>query len=149
MLRGEVNGAAYAWRPGTPVAMIPGTELSGPNGVELSPDGRFLFLAAFGGRRVVRVDLGPDRAPPASVALDIAPDNLRWTERGTLLTVGNNTTPDTGWTIYEIDAATMTALRVMGVDRNATLQGAATALEVDGEIWIGTFNGDRVGYFGR
>jgi hypothetical protein len=31
------------------------------------------------------------------------------------------------------------------VDQTAALQGASTALAVDDEIWIGTFNGDRIG----
>jgi hypothetical protein len=146
MLRGEVNGAAYQWRPGGPVAKLPGTDLSGANGVEQSPDGRFLFIAAFGGRRVARFDLSPDPEPPAFVAVDIAPDNLRWTKRGSLLTVGGDGAPDGGWTIYEIDPTAMTATRIAGIGGDAALRTAATALEIGGEIWIGTPEGDRVGY---
>jgi hypothetical protein len=145
--RGEVNGAVYEWRPGGEVVAIPGTELSGPNGIELSADDRYMFVAAFGGHEVVRFDRGPDPAPKASVAVDVSPDNLRWTETGTLLTVGNNLTPNTGWTIFEVDPSAMTAAKVAGVDQGATLQGAATALQVGDLIWIGTFNGDRVGFF--
>lgn len=145
--RGEINGAVYEWRPGGSVAAVPGTELSGPNGIELSADDRFMFVAAFGGREVVRFDRGPNPTPKASAAVDVTPDNLRWTEAGTLLTVGNNTTPNTGWTVYQIDPSAMTAAKVAGVDQTATLQGAATALQVGGEIWIGTYSGDRVGYF--
>lgn len=147
MLQGEANGAVYEWRPGGAVAKVPGTDLSGPNGIERSADGRFLFVAAFGARRVVRFDLGPNSSPPAFVSLDIAPDNLRWTERRTLLTVGNNSAPGTGWTAYEIDPAAMTALRIAGSEGDAALQAASTAIEVNGETWIGTPAGDRVGYF--
>jgi predicted SnoaL-like aldol condensation-catalyzing enzyme len=145
--RGEVNGAAYEWHPDGAVVALPGTELSGANGVELSADGRYLFVAAFGGRRVVRFDRAPNPTPPVSLALDITPDNLRWSERGTLLTAGGNAEAGTGWTIYEIEPVSMTASRVAGFDESAALQGASTALQVGREIWVGTPGGDRVGYF--
>jgi hypothetical protein len=40
----------------------------------------------------------------------------------------------------------MTAEPVAGFDQTAALQGASVALEVDGELWVGTPGGDRVGY---
>jgi hypothetical protein len=147
VLRGEVNGSVYEWHPGAVVNELPGTRLSGPNGIELSADERYLFVAAFGGRSVLRYDRGPDPAPPPSVSLDITADNLRWSERGTLLTAGTNTQAGTGWTVYEIEPDTLRATRLAGADGRATLQGASTALQVGNEIWIGTPGGDRVGYF--
>ena len=32
-------------------------------------------------------------------------------------------------------------------DQNAALQGTATALQAGDAVWLGTFNGDRIGYF--
>lgn len=146
IIAGEVNGEVYEWRPGGEVQAIPGTELSGANGIELSPDDRFLYVAAFGGREVVRYDRSASPPSKTSVSLDINPDNLRWTPDGDLLTVGSDLASGTGgWTIYRIDAEAMDATAVGGADGSAALQGASTALEVDGEIWIGTYNGDRVG----
>lgn len=146
VLRGEANGAVYEWHPGGEVVEVPGTRLSGPNGIALSPDDRYLFVAAYGGRSVHRFDRGPTPVPPASVSLDIGVDNLRWSERGTLLTVGPNAKAGTGWTVYEIDPTTMSASRLAGVDGHALLQNASTALEVGGELWFGTPGGDRVGF---
>lgn len=143
---GEINGLVYEWHPGGEVTPVAGTELSGPNGIEVSPDDRWMFVAAFGGHQVVRFDR-QGTEPVASVAVDVTPDNLRWTADGTLLTVGGNLTPATGWSVYEIDPTAMTAARVSGMGPEAALQGAATAVQVGDQIWIGTFNGDRVGYF--
>jgi hypothetical protein len=145
--QGQINGAVYEWRPGGAVIAIPGTELSGPNGIELSADDRFMFVAAFGGHEVVRFDRGPNPTPKASAAVEVSPDNLRWSEAGTLLTVGGNLTPNTGWSIFEVDPSTMESRKLAGVDQNAALQGAATALQVGDEIWIGPYSGDRVGYY--
>lgn len=146
ILAGEINGEVYEWRPGGEVRAIPGTELSGANGIELSPDERFMYVAAFGGREVVRYDLSTSPPTKVSVSLDVNPDNLRWAPDGTLLTVGGNLAAGQGgWTVYRIDVDAMQATSIGGADGSAKLQGASTALEVDGEIWIGTYNGDRVG----
>lgn len=146
IIAGEINGEVYEWRPGGEVQAIPGTELSGANGIELSPDERFLYVAAFGGREVVRYDMSTNPPSKTSVSLDINPDNLRWTPDGDLLTVGSDLASGAGgWTVYRIDAEALDAAAIGGADGSASLQGAATALEVDGEIWIGTYSGDRVG----
>jgi hypothetical protein len=148
ILAGEINGALYEWRPGAEVTMVPGTELSGANGIELSPDGRFMYVAAFGGREVARFDTSVSPPVKVTVSVDITPDNLRWTPGGDLLTVGGaSSAPGSagGWSVYRIDPQTMNAAVIATVDGSAALQGAATALEVNGEIWIGTYSGDRVG----
>jgi hypothetical protein len=156
--RGEVNGNVYEWHPGGKVTAVSGTELSGPNGIELSTDERYLWVAATGTREVVRFDRRAAPMAKASVAVDVGPDNLRWGADGKLYTIGGNYVPpaecpappcSTGWSVVEIDTNAMQASRIAGADQKAALQGASTALPVDGEIWIGTYSGDRVGYLPR
>jgi len=155
---GRVSGAVYEWHPGGEVTLMAGTELSGPNGIELSADQRYLFVATIGSREVVRFDLSTRPPTKASVSVSVRPDNLRWTGDGHLLTVGGNYIPpeecqnppcSTGWSVIEIEPLTLEARRIAGADENAALQGASTALAVGDEIWIGTFNSDRVGYLPR
>jgi hypothetical protein len=81
-----------------------------------------------------------------SITLDILPDNVRWGEPGMLLTAGGNTSGD-GWSVIEIDADTLGADRVGGMSSSAILQGASSALQIDNTIWVGTYSGDRIGYF--
>ena len=158
ILAGEVSGNVYEWHPGGAVRAVPGTELSGANGIELSPDERWMYVAAIGSREVVRFDRAADPVTKDVVTLDVRPDNLRWTDDGTLYTAGGNFVPPaqcatppcaTGWSVIEIDPDTLETKRVAGVDQNAALQGASTGLAVGDEIWIGTFRGDRVGYLPR
>lgn len=158
IMSGQVSGLVYAWHPGSEVTAVPGTELSGANGIELSPDQRYMYVAAIGSREIVRYDLSANPPTKTAVTIDVRPDNLRWTDAGTLYTIGGNYVPpeecasppcQTGWSVIEIDPDTLDATRVTGVDQNAALQGASTALAVGDEIWIGTFRGDRVGYLPR
>jgi len=37
--------------------------------------------------------------------------------------------------------------RVGGMSSGAILQGASSALQIDNTIWVGTYSGDRIGYF--
>jgi hypothetical protein len=152
---GQPNGEVYEWRPGGAVQAIPGTELSGPNGIEMSPDGRWLFVAAFGGQRVARFDMSVSPPAKTEVMVPLNPDNLRWTGDGRLLTAGVNVVPpaecanppcQTGWSAFAIDPEAMAAARVAGADQTAAIQGTATALDVDGVLWFGTYSGDRLGY---
>jgi hypothetical protein len=158
ILSGAISGNVYEWHPGGAVEAVPGTELSGANGIEVSPDERWMYVAAIGSREVVRFDRAADPITKQSVTIDVRPDNLRWTDEGTLYTIGGNFVPPaqcstppcaTGWSVVEIDPDTLEAKRVTGVDQTAALQGASTGLAVGGEIWIGTFRGDRVGYLPR
>lgn len=159
--KGEITGLVHEWHPGGKVTEVAGSQLRGANGIEVSPDQRWMFVAAYGGREIVRFDRDAKPVTRQTVQLDITPDNLRWTADGKLYTVGGNYVPpaqaaecqsppcSTGWSVYEIDPQSLKATRVVGMDQSAALQGASTALLVGNEIWIGTYSGDRVGYLAK
>src|SRR5690606_35799555 len=125
---------------------IPGTESSGPNGLAVSDDGRYIFVAAFGTHEVLRYDRISTPPVVERVVLDIAPDNVRWTPDGALITAGGIITEacpgpvcGEGWAVVEITPYDLTASRVASMAAGAALQGVSTALPVNGEIWIGTY----------
>jgi hypothetical protein len=158
IMAGNITGLIYEWHPGGEVEAIAGTELSGANGIEVSPDDRWVYVAAIGSSEVVRFDRLANPATKATVAISIRPDNLRWSAAGTLYTVGGNlAAPEpcaaepcaAGWSVIEVDPDTLAAAQIASVAGSASLQGASTALPVADEIWIGTFNGDRVGILPR
>jgi hypothetical protein len=155
IMQGRISGHVIEWHPGGPVTAIRGTELSAPNGVALSADERWLYVNAFGGREVVRFDRKASPIVKESLAVAIRPDNLRWGDDGKLYTAGINFVAPadcanppcpTGWAVFSIDPETLSAQRIAGVDRTAVLQGASAAVLIGSEIWIGTYNGDRIGY---
>jgi sugar lactone lactonase YvrE len=125
-----------------------GTELAGPNGIVVSEDNRYLYVAALGTRELVRFDLSQEPVASDAVTLDIILDNIRWGESGKLLTAGGNAGGN-GWSVVEVDAASLDATRIGGMNGDAAMQRVSSALQVGDQIWVGTYSGDRVGYFAR
>ncbi len=149
---GDVTGHVFEWHPGGEVTVLAGTELSGPNGIVITDDERYLFVAAFGTHEIVRFDLSSNPPAREAVSISVAPDNIRWNSAGNLYTAGGNVTDactgpvcGTGWSVIEIVPFTMTATRVTGVDETAAMRGVSSALLVDDEIWVGTYGGERIG----
>lgn len=146
---GEITGYVFEWHPGEDVTVIPGTELSGANGIETSDDERWLYVAAFGSQEVVRFDTRVSPVAKQTVQIDVSPDNLRWTPDGTLYTAGAYTNSE-GWGVVEIDPESMTASNVTGVDAAVTgLEDASVAFPVGDEIWVGSFIGERLAILPR
>jgi hypothetical protein len=147
----EITGHVFEWHPGGEVTVIVGTELSGPNGIAMSEDERYIYVAAFGTQEIVRFDLSTTPATKQGIPVGIAPDNVRWSADGTLYTAGGNITegcggPDcgAGWSVWEVDPIAMTAAQLVGAPAGVALQGTSSALPVGDEIWFGTYGGDRV-----
>ena len=147
----EVTGHVFEWHPGEEVTVIAGTELSGPNGIAMSDDERYIYVAAFGTQEIVRFDLGATPLAKDAVAVGVAPDNVRWSSDRTLYTAGGNITegcggPDcgAGWSVWELDPETMTAAQLVSAPDGVALQGVSSALDVGDEIWVGTYGGDRI-----
>ena len=141
---GGITGHVFEWHPGSEVEIVPGTELSGANGIEISEDERWLYVAAFGQSALVRFDLSTRPVAKETLALGVVPDNVRWSPQGTLLTAGARG-EGAGWAVVEVDPQAWTAREIAGVDAEVEgLADASVALAVGEEIWVGSYNGDRL-----
>jgi len=149
IIQGKLTGGVYEWHPGKSVKAITGTELSGANGIAVSPDDKWVYVAAFGSKEIVRFDRTKSPVKLEKIKIDIMPDNIHWGDDGMLYTAGNNNVRGTGWSVYSIHPETLEIKRVTGVDQRATMQNASSAVPVEDEIWVGTFSGDRIGYLPR
>jgi hypothetical protein len=149
--QGKLNGAVFEWHPGGQVAAIPGTALSAPNGIEVSPDGKTLYVAVFGTHEFVRFRRDGETIRKDAIPVALSPDNVRWSPNGRLLTAGGNyagpnAPRTTAWTVLEIDPETLSMRAVASGASSKGMQALSVGLAVGDTIWVGTFAGDRVGY---
>ena len=150
VLKGGISGAVYIWTPGSGFKELPGSQLAGDNGITASPDGKWLFVNAYGGQAVHRFALDGS-APPKVAKVDIRPDNIRWSPDGQLLVTGQFIKPETlnkphGWAVLRLDPNTMVVTTVLKEAALPSFDDATTAIRVGGQMWIGTFRGDRIAY---
>ena len=148
------TGAVYIWTPGKgPAVKIAGSELSGPNGVEVSADGRYVFVAVSGTGKVLRFDLKGPGTAPADVAPGLRADNLRWGPGGKLLMAGPDLACGLGdpkcpgrLRVSSLDPASLTVAPLLSVPVGPPFPSLSSGLVVGDTLWLGTFSGDRVAY---
>ena len=150
-----ITGQLVEWHPGGQPQALAGTELSLPNGIDISKDERYVFVAAMGVHEIVRFDRRATPMAKRTVSVPIRPDNIHWASNGKLLTAGPNYVAPTacsgagcatGWSVLEVDPETLAFTRLGGADQTAAMQAVSSAMRVGGDIWVGS-NDDRVGRF--
>jgi hypothetical protein len=146
---GSITGTLYEWHPGGTPFAIAGTEASLGNGLDISADERYVFVAASGTREIIRFDRSTTPPSKVAVVLPIGPDNIHWGLNGKLLTAGTNEEAGTGWSVFEVDPETLAFTRVGGADQSVVLQNVSAAMQVGSDIWAATASGDRIARFAR
>jgi hypothetical protein len=150
-----ITGRLFEWHPGGQLQPLAGTELSLPNGIDVSKDERYVFVAAIGSQEVVRFDRRATPAVKRAVSVPIRPDNVHWAADGKLLTAGPNYVAPTacsgagcatGWSVLEVDPETLAFSRLGGADQTVAMQRVSSAMRVGDDIWVSS-NDDRIARF--
>ena len=164
VVAGQTTGTVLMWTPGTQMFRpIPGTELLGNNGIETSPDDSKFYVVSPRERRVVEFARDNPGTPLRVAQLQgFVPDNVHWTADNQLITAGQTDaepgcggTPSreeallecsTGYKVDTIDPATMIATELATGPTTPDFPGAASAVQVGNELWLGSFYADRLAY---
>lgn len=155
LVLGANAGVVMRLQPGGTWETIPSSKGRGPNGIEEAPDG-MLFVAEWGGQHVTR--LAPDGSARTEIPLDFLPQNLSWASDGRLLVAGQKAslldvprcalvdhgTCSLPTEVAAIDPNTLAVTKLVEDDPAATVGAGSVAVELDGNLWIGTFAGDRL-----
>jgi hypothetical protein len=156
MSAGQITGNVYEWHPASGWTALPDSAMSGANGVALSSDGKWLYVAGWPGKNVVRFErTGNTWTKRDAIATGILTDNLRWMADGSLLAAGQDANmpavfqcraPEchVGSAAVKIDPRTLQTKRLLTYKGNDSFQGGTTAIEVGNEYWFGSFRGDRI-----
>jgi hypothetical protein len=150
VLAGQINGVVYRWTPGKGFSEVPGTRLSGDNGILASRDGKWIYVNAWGSREIYRVPLS-GKGERTSEKVDFNPDNLRWAPDGTIFATGQfvnaqNLNGRHGWATVRVDPATLKVTPLLKEAGLAQFDDATTTVQAGQTLWFGTFRGDRVAY---
>ncbi len=150
-----ITGRLFEWHPGGQLQPLAGTELSLPNGIDVSKDERYVFVAAIGSQEVVRFDRRATPPTKRVVSVPIRPDNVHWAPDGKLLTAGPNYVAPavcsgagcaSGWSVLEVDPTTLAFSRLGGADQTAAMQRVSSAMRVGDDVWVSS-NDDRIARF--
>jgi len=149
MLAGENNGEIWEWHTGTGWKIIPGSEASGANGLEVSKDGKWLYVAAWGSQSFFRLSRGQTPPKRDSIPLGFRVDNIRWAPDGTLFAAGQGgAAPGTQTSnVVKINPNTLKVQELIKQQNNDAFGSGTVAVQVGKELWVGSFRGDRIARF--
>jgi sugar lactone lactonase YvrE len=147
MMAGENNGEVWEWHTGTGWKKVPGTEAAGPNGLEISKDGKTLYVGGWGSQSVIRVSRGQTPVKRDAVPAGFRVDNLRWAPDGFLLATGQGgTAPSQTSHVAKVDPNTLMVKELIRYPYNDMLRGGTTAIQIGKEIWLSS-HGERIAIF--
>jgi sugar lactone lactonase YvrE len=159
--RAEITGSVWRWTEQAGWIRV-GPNLSGANGIAVSPDGRHLFVSEWAARKIWK--LSTTGAIEAQVSTGFLPDNLRWRSDGRLLLAGQKARAEAvfgceargdpcplAFATVHLDPKTLSVTSLVEVDEDTAAAigfgGATGALQVGHELWIGSFTGHRLARF--
>ena len=116
------------------------------NGLEISTDGQWFYIAGFRAELFIRLSRGQTPVRKDAVALGFSPDNLRMAPDGSIFAVGmaEHRTPAETSNVAKVDPNTLEVERIF---RHPSIEGftvSTTVVQVGNELWLGTYGGDRI-----
>jgi hypothetical protein len=160
--QGTNTGEVWEWNSKEGWKIVAGSESQGPNGIEASKDGRWLYVNLWPARQIMRLSRG--QTPVQKTVIDVAfqPDNIRWQPDGALFAAGHGgpsmqrvieclmkVCADATSNVARIDPQTMKVQQVITYPANERFFSSTAALTVGKEIWIGTITGNRIARYPR
>jgi hypothetical protein len=161
---GRTTGLVFEWKPGDAgFRQVEGAELPGNNGLEVSRDGKEFYVVAFGWRSVVAFSrTNPTKILRQAVAPGFMPDNIHW-DGDDLIAAGMQYDEPAcgglrkiidgkadlmlchrGYTVARLDPAKMTWSIVAYAEPNPSFSGTSTGLIIGNDLWLGSFQSDRI-----
>ncbi|HAT29007.1 MAG TPA: hypothetical protein DCS89_18475 [Gammaproteobacteria bacterium] len=151
------GGELWEWQNPTGWSKVPGSETPGPNGIEVSADGRWFYIGGWGSKSLIRLSRGQTPVQKDSVDVGHHVDNVRWAADGSLFAAGHNgSTPsaifeclgqglcdDVTTRVSRVDPEQLTAQEIIRYPSNEFLILGTVAIDVGDEIWVGGIAGSN------
>jgi DNA-binding beta-propeller fold protein YncE len=154
LFAGAPSGNVAMWTADGGENVLAGSEYGYPNGVMVSPDGRYAYISGWTTRSFHKYDIDAMREV-GKADFTFMPDNLTWTPDGNLLAAGINgvqgncpadsTNPCIQASVVaEVNPETLAVTEVFNSAGQGLINGTSAAIEVDGAVYIGSFQGTRL-----
>ena len=141
LFEGKKNGELWEWHTASGWQKVPGSEASGANGVEISDDGKTLYMALWGSQSFIRLSRGANPPVREEIILGFRIDNIHWAKDGRLLGAGQ---VGQDWRVVKIDPRTLEVEEIYSQKDMPGFGGGTVALEVGSTLWVGSYRGDRI-----
>ena len=148
----------WEWQAGSGWAVLPESEDTAPNGIEVSEDGETLYIAGWAEEKLTRLSRGVEPVRKDVIELGFRPDNLRKALDGSVIYAAGHTDRD-GNSITDPREPTLETSNVAAIDPETlefdrilvqpALPGfiaSTTAIRIGDELWLGSYRGDRLAY---
>jgi hypothetical protein len=165
-INGRITGGVYEWKPGgRGLELLPGTELAGNNGIEISPDEKQFYVAVSGTQTVVVYDLADTAKPVRQVRTPwYNLDNIHWSgnrliaagmmydepacggTRAQILAAHLDLDCHRGWVVSQLDPVAMTWKILAYGPPNPAFGGIATGLVIGKTLWLSSFQENKAAY---
>lgn len=148
-LEGDITTGVWEWRADSGWNLVPGTEDIRPNGVEVSADGEWLYVAGWQDERFIRLSRGRTPVERDAVQLGFRPDNLRMAPDGRIWAAGHTDfqTTSEAFNVAWIDPETLEFERILQHPVIDGFAASTTAMPIGDDIWLGTNRGEMIAYF--
>lgn len=141
MLAGEKNGELWEWHTKSGWQKVPGSEASGANGLEMSDDGKWLYVSLWGSQSFMRLSRGRTPVQRNEVPLGFRIDNIRRAADGSLLGTGQG---QQATDVVRIDPKTLKVTKLVHRADDASFRSGTVAVKIGDRLWVGSFQGDRI-----
>jgi hypothetical protein len=156
----------WRWSPkDKKLSLLPGTELAGNNGIELSPDETEIYIAVSGTQTVAIYALANTAKPVRSIRTPwFNLDNIHWSgerliaagmmfdepacggTRKAIQDAHGNMNCHRGWVAAQLDPKAMRWKILAYGEPNPSFGGIATALVTGDVLWLSSFQMDRAAW---
>ena len=147
------SGDVWEWQTDSGWMQVPGSEGTAPNGLEVSADGQWLYVAGWAEQKLTRLSRGRAPVRREVIPLSFRPDNLRMSADGSVIFAaghGDIQTPrqpmqETS-NVATIDPHTLEVRRIFEHPAIDGFVANTTAIQIGEELWLGTHRGERIAY---
>lgn len=145
MAAGRNNGELWEWHSHTGLVKVPGSDASGANGVEISRDGKWIYMAGWGSQSFERIARDGKGLKRDSVPVGFKLDNIRMAPDGMIYGAGQKDNALTK--VIRIDPATLKVTELLSLPYSNSFSGGTIGIPVGKDVWVGAFRGDRIAIF--